>query len=382
MRTRILSRYLLLLLQLGFYGCEQENDPISKPSKPSSGMILTVAGSGPSAGGYEGDGGKATNAKMSWVTAVSVDKAGNIYLSDGAANTVRKVSTEGTITRFAGTFIGFNVVNPTPYYGDGGPATSAHLDTPLMVFADGAGNVFISDASNNVVRKVSDGVISTIAGTGMQGYNGDGGPATSASLFVPNGIATDAEGNVYFSDSQNNAIRMISKSTGHITTIAGLGPANAGYSGDQGPASLATLDYPLGLAMGADGNLYISDSGNNVIRKISDGVISTIAGTGGQGYSGDGSLATEGTFLSLKGIAVDAEGNVFVADAGNNAIRKIDAVTGILSTVAGTGEQGYAGDGGAATSAQLANPWGVAVDNAGNIYIADTNNSAVRMVVK
>jgi sugar lactone lactonase YvrE len=323
---------------------------------------------------------------LGWVTGVAVDLAGNIYITDGAANTVRSVTvSNGVINTIGGTFIGFNVVNPTPYNGDGGPGTEASLDIPIAVAINTSGDVAIAESSNNVIRQInSTGVISTLAGKGpgFSGYSGDGGLATAALLWVPNGVAIDAGGNVYFADSQNNVIRKVDKLTGVITTITGQGPDDAGSSGDNGPAASAKLNAPQGVAVDANGDIYIADSGNNMIRKISGGVITRIAGTGAEGYSGDGGPATSATFFAIKGIAVDDEGNVYIADSGNNVIRKIRADTGIISTIAGNSFAGYAGDGGLATIAKLSNPWGVAVDGAGKIYIADTGNSAIRVVTE
>jgi sugar lactone lactonase YvrE len=178
-------------------------------------------------------------------------------------------------------------------------------------------------------------------------------------------------------------IRKITISTGVITTVAGLGPASAGFSGDNGPATEAKLDRPAGVALGADGSMYISDSGNERIRKVSpDGTITTIAGTGEQGYTGDGEAATLARFRFLKGIDVDADGNVYVCDSGNSVIRKITAADGKIQTIAGNGVYSFSGDGGPATEAGIANPWGVCVDHIGNVYIADTDNAVIRVVLK
>jgi sugar lactone lactonase YvrE len=362
--------------------CDSES-PVTPPDIVQSGDIQTVAGSGPLNFGYEGDGGWALEAKLGWVTGIVVDHDNNVYLTDGAANTVRKITaSNGNITTIAGSFRGFNVVDPTPFAGDGGPATQAHLNIPIAVTVDADGEVFIADAANHVVRRVDDEEISTLVGVGgVVGYAGDGGQASSALLYNPNGLAVDQAGNIYFADSQNNVVRKVNAGTGIVTTIAGLGPSNAGYTGDNGPATAAKLNNPYGVAVDSDGNIYISDSGNNVIRKIVDGVITTIAGTGEEGYSGDGGAATSATFLAMKGIVLDRYNNIFVADAGNNVIRKITE-EGIISTHAGNGQAGYNGDNGPAEQAQLNNPWGVAVDEAGNVYIADTGNSVVRFVAR
>jgi sugar lactone lactonase YvrE len=198
-------------------------------------------------------------------------------------------------------------------------------------------------------------------------------------MWNPQSAASDAAGNLYIADSQNNAIRMILRSNGWITTIAGLGPEKPGYSGDNGPATAAKLDSPQGVAIDSDGNIYISDNGNHVIRKITGGIISTIAGTGSTGYSGDGGPALSATFSTLKGLATDKQNNLYIADASNNVIRMIDR-TGNIYTVAGDGIAGYSGDGGVANKARLSNPLSIAIDNQNNLYIADTNNSAIRKV--
>lgn len=371
----------LFIFGLTFQACD--DDPAGRLDLPTAGNIETVAGMGPTHFDYSGDGGPATKAKIGWITAIATDRLNNIYITDGASNTVRRITvSDGAINTVTGTFIGFNVVDPTPYEGDGGPANAAHLNIPLSVTVDGSENIFIIDAGNNVIRRISgdDGTIGTFAGTTEQGYGGDGGPAIEATFFNPYSITTDNEGNLYLADAGNHVVRMISKATGMIVTIAGTGPDNPGYSGDGDDALLAKLNYPKGIAIDAAGDIYISDGGNNVVRKISNGIISTIAGNGEAGYSGDGGLATDATLFGLSGLALDSDGNLYIADTGNNVIRKVDASTGKISTYAGNGSAGYSGDGGPATSATLSGPWGVAVDSDGNVFIADTGNSAIRVV--
>jgi trimeric autotransporter adhesin len=218
-----------------------------------------------------------------------------------------------------------------------------------------------------------------VAGTGSSGYSGDGGQATSAALNSPYGVAVDASGNIYIADTYNYRIRIVTKSTGIISTVAGTG--SYGYSGDGGQATSAALDYPCGVAVDASGNIYIADTYNYRIRMVtkSTGIISTVAGTGSYGYSGDGGQATSAALNSPYGVAVDASGNIYIADTYNYRIRIVTKSTGIISTVAGTGSYGYSGDGGQATSAALRSPYGVAVDASGNIYIADTYNHRIRM---
>jgi sugar lactone lactonase YvrE len=268
------------------------------------------------------------------------------------------------------------------FSGDGGAATSAQLDSPYGVAVDGSGNLFIADLSNSRVRKVvlSTGVISTVAGTGAPGLSGDGGAATSAQLSSPYGVAVDGSGNLFIADRGNSRVRKV-LSTGVISTVAGTWPA--GFSGDGGAATSAQLKYPEGVAVDGSGNLFIGDPVNHRVRKValSTGVISTVAGTGAQGFSGDGGAATSAQLNYPNGVAVDGSGNLFIADYGNDRVRKVVLSTGVISTVAGTGAFGFSGDGGAAVSAQLSAPSGVAVDGNGNLFIADRHNQRVRKVV-
>ena len=345
------------------YIADQYNHRIRKVSP--SGIISTVAGIYPG-GGFSGDGGPATSASLSLPTGVAVDAAGNLYIADLGNSRVRKVNTSGIITTAAGGGTG----------GDGGPATSALL-WPAGVAVDAAGNLYIADQYHNRIRKVSpSGIISTVAGNGTPGFSGDGGPATSAS-FSAGGVAMDAAGNLYIADGGNNRIRRVDAS-GIITTVAGNGLYK--FGGDGGPATTASLSNPCGVALDAAGNLYIADSGNKRIRKVSpSGIISTVAGNGTRGFSGDGGPATSASLYYPTGVAVDAAGNLYIADRGNDRIRRVNAA-GIISTLAGNGTYGFSGDGGPATAASLRLPTGVAVDAAGNLYIADTYNGRVRKV--
>jgi sugar lactone lactonase YvrE len=274
------------------------------------------------------------------------------------------------------------------YWGDGGQATFADLNHPYGSVTDKAGNLYIADVSNNVVRKVAagTGVITTIAGDGTAGYSGDGSPATSAELNQPYGLTLDSTGNLYVSDTSNQVIRKIALATGIITTYAGNG--TLGNSGDGGAATSASLDYPQGIAVDGYGNLYIADTYNERVRKVfaATGTITTVAGIGSFGYSGDGGPATSAALNFPSGVAVDRSGNLYIADMHNDAIREVNASSGVITTVAGngvipsTGLGGYSGDGGPATSAELYWPEAVAVDNTGNFYIADTFNQVIRKV--
>ncbi len=334
-------------------------------------LISTVAGTGTGTDGYNGDGGQATAAEFYEPTGVAVDAAGNLFIADTGNSVIRKVSPAGIITTVAGT-------GTQGYSGDGGPATAATLNLPWGVAVDGAGDLFIADSFNNVIREVSPaGIITTVAGNGKIGYSGDGGLARNATFFDPRGVAVDAVGDLFIADTYNDVIRKVSPS-GLITTVAGTG--TQGYSGDGGPATAATLDGPWGVAVDTTGNLFIADLGNRVIRKVSPaGVITTVAGTGTQGYSGDGGPATAATLNAPWGVAVDTAGNFFIADRYNDVIREVSPA-GIITTDAGTGTQGYSGDGGPAPAAKFHEPTGVAVDAAGDLFIADGWSDAVRRV--
>ncbi|HVA97818.1 MAG TPA: T9SS type A sorting domain-containing protein [Bacteroidia bacterium] len=265
------------------------------------------------------------------------------------------------------------------FSGDGGQATAAELGKPLGVAVDAFGNIYFTDTQNHRIRKVnSSGVISTIAGNGMTGYSGDYGPATEAEITEPYGIAVDDTGNVYFSDNTDNCIRKINTS-GVINTIAG-NIVTAGYSGDGGPATAAQLNAPMGLYIDAFGNIYFADYRNNCIRKINtSGIISTIVGNGTAGYSGDGGQATAAELNGPSGVTLDDSGNIYIADANNNLIRKVNT-SGVISSFAGTGTSGFSGDRGVATLARLNVPMSVYADASGNIYIADYNNVRIRKV--
>jgi NHL repeat len=357
----------------------------SDPTSTEPGNISTIAGI---AGefDYNGDGGPATSANLGFTTGIALDHSGNIYFVDGAANVIRKIDrTSGVISTVAGTFLGFNVIDPTPSKGDGGPATEAHLNVPYGVAVDASNNIYIADSGNGVIRKVdaSTGIISTFAGKkGSFGYSGNGGLATAAELNNPYDVAVDNEGNVYIVDSQNAVIRKVTASTGIISTVAGSGPDHQGFDGDNGLATSAHLNSPQGVTVDDDDNLYIVDSGNHAIRKVdaSTGIITTIAGVGTWGYDGDGKLATVAKLYAPSDVSVDSQGDVYIADEGSHVIRKITTATGIINTLAGTGTAGYSGDGGPAIQAKLSSPQGVAVDDEGNVFITESGNSVVRAV--
>jgi uncharacterized protein YjdB len=375
------------------------------------GIINTVAGNGSCTtaggttgcdnfGGDSGDGGPATSATLNAPNSIALDSAGNIYIADTFGETVRKMSpVTGIITTVAG--IAFpNPASPTES-GDGGPASEAGLPSPIGIALDSAGNLYIADGSARIREVFADtGIINTIAGNGTYGYSGDGGPATSAELASPGGIAVDSAGNLYIADGDDNVIRKVTAATGIITTVAGNGygsPNGAlmgGYNGDGIPATSAELWLPANVAVDAVGNLYISDCNNQRIRKVtaSTGIITTVAGTGNNpgtnigGFSGDGGPATSADMNLPQYVGLDAAGNLYIADFGNNVFRKVDAATGIISTIIGIVPtpsgiyEGFSGDGGPATSAQLMGPAAILVDPQGNIDFADSYSNRIRQV--
>ena len=340
------------------------------------GIITTVAGNG--AYGYNGDNIPATSAELSAASGVAMDGAGNLYFADNQNNRIRKVTPDGTITTAAG--------NGTQgYNGDNIAATSAELYYPQSIAVDGVGDLYIVDSGNKRIRKVTPGgTITTVAGNGAEGYNGDNIAATSAELWCPEGVAVDGAGSLYIADLCNQRIRKVTLD-GIITTVAGNGYHNGyanvgGYSGDGGPAASAELNDPIGVAVDGSGNLYIADQGNNRIRKVTPGgTITSVAGTGTAGYNGDNIAATNAELSYPQSVAVDGSGNLYIADYDNNRIRKV-APDGTITTVAGNGTYGYNGDNIAATSAGINGSIAVAVDGVGNLYIADYTNQRIRKV--
>ncbi len=341
------------------------------PATVAASIITTVAGSGFTGFGYSGDGGAATNAKLNSPFGIAADASGNLFITDTGNNRIRKVSTNGIITTVAG--------NGVPdYSGDGFSATSASLKTPFSVAVDFIGNLFIADTDNNRIRKVStNGIITTVAGNG------------NPTLFSPQGVAVDTKGNVFIADTDNSMIRKVA-TNGIVTTIAGNG--SAGYSSGNGAATNAMLNFPSGIALYTNGNVFIADTGNFRVREVvyttnsffwhnvQYGDIVSVAGNGTSGYSGDGGSQLSAMLNNPSGVAVDASGNVFIADRSNHRIRKVDT-NGTITTIVGNGTGGYSGDGGGATNAKLYLPFSIAVDARGNLFIADQGNNCNRKVV-
>ncbi len=315
--------------------------------------------------GYSGDGGLAVGAELDGPAAIALDPFGNVYITDYYNNVVRKVA-GGIITTVAGALQGF--------IGDNGTAANALLLAPDYTATGPSGETYVVDSGHNVVRKVVNGVITTVAGTEAPGYTGDNGPATSATLHAPWGLAVDSSGNLYIADAGNNVIRKVSG--GVITTIAGTGLA--AYTGDNGAATSATFISPSGIALNPLGNLYIADFGNNAVRLLANGVITTVAGNGTAAYTGDGVAATSTSLAGPADVKLDAAGNLYIADQTNSRIRMV--TNGIISTIAGNGTATFGGDNGPATNAQINGPSGIALDPAGNLIIADTGNNVIRKV--
>jgi len=353
-------------------------------------VVSTVVGSG-----AVGDGGPATSASLYYPRNPALDTNGDLYLVDAQNNRVREISAaDQTISTVVGT--GIPCARPALPCGDGGPAANASLFMPRTVTIEPSGTLLVADDGDNRIREVdgSTGIITTIVGSGNLcaapfSTCGDGGPALSASLNDARGAVLDTAGNLYFVDAQDNRVREVDTS-GTITTVAGNGPdgnapvgcnAAGNLSGDGGPAVDATLDCPLGLDIDASGNLYVADTDNNVIRKIDTGtprIITTIAGTGAAGHSGDGGLATSATLNTPDRVSVNGAGNFFISDSGNNVIRRVDGTSKIITEFAGTGNFAFGGDGGPAVSASFATPVGVVVTPQGNMYVGDVFNNRIR----
>ena len=336
--------------------------------------IQTIAGTGSAT--YGGDGGPAKLASINIAVDVSTDRSGNLFIADQNNQRIRKIAPDGTISTVAGNGI-------QGFAGDGGPAINAELYNPTGVFADNLGNLYIADVGNQRIRKVDpSGTITTIAGNGAKGYGGDGGSAVNATFYNCVRVALDLSGNVVIADQSNHRVRRIT-SDGIIRTIAGNGvgtPQTGAFSGDGGPATNASLNNPTAIAFDSTGVLYIADQFNLRIRKVAlDGTITTVAGNGSPGYTGDGGPALAASLNFPGAITVDAGGNIYFNDDQNFVTRRV-STSGIITTIAGNGKSGFSGDGGPATSASLSGNFGLVFDTSGNLYIADSQNNRIREV--
>lgn len=338
-------------------------------SFPSFGQnITTLAGNGSAT--YGGDGGPSVNAQLNFPSGLFVDSLDNLFISDYYNHRIRKITPNGIITSVAGN-------GSLGYDGDGGAAVNAKITISGKVAVSNTGIIYFANLAGSTIRRIGlDGVVTTIAGTGNIGVGGDGGPARDAEFYNPSNVALDAFDNLYVVD-YSHRVRKID-AAGMISTV--VGTDTAGFTGDGGSAASAELNSPSGIVLDATGNLYIADLFNHRIRKVnSTGIITTVAGTGNQGFSGNNGLATNADINTPTDVTVDNQGNIYFADYGNQLVRKI-SVDGIISIVAGNGNPGFSGDGGLATDAQLYNVYGVAVNANSTIFMSDQGNNRIRQI--
>ncbi|HKM71709.1 MAG TPA: hypothetical protein VKG22_07240 [Stellaceae bacterium] len=339
-------------------------------------IITTAVGTGER--GFGGDDGPAERASLNGPFDVGFDSDGNLYFSDTFNHRIRRVGARtGIITTCAGS-------GEAGYAGDGRPATRAKLNEPYGIAIDKAANIYIADRHNHCVRRVdrTSGVITTLAGNGSAGFSGDSGPASRAGMVEPNGLALDpAQARLFIADVADNRVRVLNLASGTIATFAGTGEAT--HSGDGGPATAAGIHGARAVKVAADGTVYILERQGSTLRAVDPrtGIITTIAGTGARGYSGDDGPALGAIFDAPKELAIDREGNLLIVDTENHAIRQVDIRSGTVVTIAG-GRQGGEGDGGPAGAASLDRPHGAAVAADGSIYIGDTNNHRIRKVTR
>ena len=338
----------------------------------AQGIITTIAGNGITQ--YIGEGSPATAYSLALPAAVCVDKNGKVYVANNADNLIMTVYHDTLRT-----IVGDTSLSGSSDSGDGHQADSAQLRNPNGLCLDTAGNIYIAEWYNDLIRKVDahTGIITTICGVSGSGFGGDNGPATAAQLSHPHGICADPANNLYIADYDNQRIRKINLTTGNITTIAGTG-AN-GYSGDNGPATSAALSYPNSVSADTSGNIFFAETGNNTIRRINaaTGVITTIAGSGPQGFSPDGTAATSALLNQPNAVFADKYGYIYISDYGNDIIRTISP-DGLIYTIAGTGAHGYSGDEGRPLDASFRGPTALCTDDSGYIYIADGTASVIR----
>lgn len=342
---------------------------IAAPAMAAPGDITTVAGTGTA--GFAGDGGPAVAAQLFEPSGVAMDPAGRIVVADTINHRIRRIATDGTISTIAGTGVAGTA-------GDDGPATAAQLSTPTALVVDGAGNVLFADTDRRIRRiDAITGVITTVAGSASQGYSGDGGPATSAELNAPTDLHVDLAGNLYIAEPNNAQIRYVDATTGTITSLTGSLPNPMG-----GPPATIQLNA-LSVDVDPAGNIFYVDPTLEVVRRVdaSTGTITEVAGslTGGA-LPGDGGLAVDADLHQPWQVRLDPAGNLFIGQPGLSRIRFVDASTGVISTVVGTGTSGYAGDGGPATAAEIDMPWGLDITPSGDLLFADRNRHVVRLV--
>ena len=350
----------------------------------STGVVSTIAGTGQR--GFSGDGGPGVDALMNQPAALAIDRQNRLLVADSANNAIRRIDlAAGTISTVAG-------IGVPDFGGDGPPATEANLNAPRGIAIDASGNLFIADASNHRIRRVDavTGVITTIAGTGEEGFSGDGGGAAAADLNWPGGIATDRDGNVFFADRRNHRIRRVDAETGFISTVVGSG--TDGFAGDSGSPTGASLRRPAGVTVSGNGGfILIADTLNNRVRRVGarDGLIRTLAGNGEARIIGDDAAATAAGLYAPLDLTFDLSGNLVVSDTFNHRVRSIDAGSRTITTIAGGGAEGlrfgrgsggYAGDGAPPLAASLDNPSGILIDAAGNLTIVDSRNNRLRTV--
>ena len=344
-----------------------------QPMKENIPRFTITTVAGTGALGFDGDGGPAVEALTKNPTAVALDRHGNLYIADVYNLRIRRVDTDGTISTIMGT-------DSSDAQADDRPAIETNLDSAYGIAMDTEDNLYVlSRGHSKILRLGSDGIARRIVGTGESGFGGDGGPAIEARIQNPCHLVVDSKGTLFIADTGNHRIRKVT-TDGVITTIAGTG--EEGYSGDGGPAIEARLAAPAAIAIDREGNLYIADFINHRIRRLSrDGIISSIAGTGEPEYNGDGRPALECQIGEPCGVAVDQDGYVCIGDQVNNRVRVVTP-SGVMHTVAGTGVEGYAGDGGPAESAQISNPDIIAFDREGNLYVPDYSNAVVRKLTR
>ena len=348
-----------------------------EPMPEQSWIITTAVGTGEK--GYAGDGGPASRALLNGPFDVGFDAHGNLYFSDTFNHCIRRVDARtGVITTCAG-------CGEAGYSGDGGPAGHARFNEPYGIAVDIAGNIYVADRHNHCVRRIdgTSGIVTTFAGNGSSGFAGDDGQASQAGMVEPNGLALDpAQTRLFIADVADHRVRVVDLASGVIWTFAGTGEPE--HSGDGGPATAAGIYGARAVKVAADGTLYILERQGSTLRAVDPrtGIITTVAGTGDRAYGGDDGPALAASFNAPKELAIDREGNLLIVDTENHAIRRVDLRTRTVATIAGSGRQGGDGDGGPARAAALDRPHGAAVAADGAIYIGDTNNHRIRKLAR